>query len=227
MLPVANLLVGPCAFETHRIRVVKTVLRNIFLSLDLFRAPCSRLVRLYSAMGCKNSYKCGLLLDCPEPTFPIGPSSIRLPSSLARPRSCETFWSRGSRVVAPAPCDPNRGRVPAPTCGHPSRGAPVLRSVSGRHRPSAGRYRQRPDPLEHRPEQAPGQLTLRQQEPVIRDFQFSRPGSAPLYTETVRVWKRYFVAHPEAPEAVRGTASWSNWPETACLLAEISDLGCR
>src|SRR6266849_6567376 len=38
-------------------------------------------------------------------------------------------------------------------------------SVSGR--PSTGRHGQRPDPPEHRPEQAGRQVTPRQQEPVV------------------------------------------------------------
>jgi hypothetical protein len=40
-------------------------------------------------------------------------------------------------------------------------------TVSGNARRSAGRHRQRPDPPEHRPEQPPRQVTLRQQEPVV------------------------------------------------------------
>jgi hypothetical protein len=45
-----------------------------------------------------------------------------------------------------------------------TRVAPSLRwTASVSRRPSAGRHRQGPDPLEHRPEQAAGQVTLRQQ----------------------------------------------------------------
>ncbi len=53
--------------------------------------------------------------------------------------------------------------------GHLSCRAPFLREdgLSGIRHASAGRHRQRPDPLKHRPEQASGQMALRQQEPVI------------------------------------------------------------
>jgi hypothetical protein len=55
---------------------------------------------------------------------------------------------------------------------HFSDTSPVLRllfaqTVSCRHRPSAGRHRERPDPPEHRPEQASGQVAFRQQQPVV------------------------------------------------------------
>src|SRR5206468_133863 len=40
-------------------------------------------------------------------------------------------------------------------------------TVSGKARRSAGWHGQRPDPLEHRPEQPPRQMARRQQEPVV------------------------------------------------------------
>jgi hypothetical protein len=40
-------------------------------------------------------------------------------------------------------------------------------AASGNARPSAGWHGQRPDPLEHRPEQPPRQMALPQQEPVV------------------------------------------------------------
>jgi hypothetical protein len=40
---------------------------------------------------------------------------------------------------------------------------------------SAGRHRQRPDPLEHRPERASGQMTLRQHQPVVADMFHQSP----------------------------------------------------
>jgi hypothetical protein len=42
-----------------------------------------------------------------------------------------------------------------------------VQTVSCGHHPSTGRHVQRPDPLEHRPEQPPRQMALRQQEPVV------------------------------------------------------------
>jgi hypothetical protein len=40
-------------------------------------------------------------------------------------------------------------------------------TVSGNARRSTGRHGQRPDPLEHRPERASGQVALGQQQPVV------------------------------------------------------------
>ena len=50
--------------------------------------------------------------------------------------------------------------TPLPCCASPA----VLRSA---RRTSARRQRQGPDPLQHRPEQASGQMTARQQQPVV------------------------------------------------------------
>jgi hypothetical protein len=52
--------------------------------------------------------------------------------------------------------------TPLPCCALSS--PAVLRSA---RRTSARRQRQGPDPLQHRPEQASGQMTLRQQQPVV------------------------------------------------------------
>src|SRR5712692_6355216 len=50
--------------------------------------------------------------------------------------------------------------------------------VSGNARRSAGRHGQRPDPPEHRPEQPPRQMTLRQQEPVVAGVECRPPDYA-------------------------------------------------
>ena len=62
------------------------------------------------------------------------------------------------------------GRDPIPE--HVSDTTPVLRLPSASlvlfdARPSACRGRERPDPLEHRPEELPGQVALGQQQPVV------------------------------------------------------------
>ena len=54
-------------------------------------------------------------------------------------------------------------RTPLPCCARSS--PPVLHSA--RRTSSACRHRQGPDPLQHRPDQAPRQVTLRQEQPVV------------------------------------------------------------
>ena len=70
------------------------------------------------------------------------------------------------------------GRDPIPE--HVSDPSPVLRLPSASlvlfdARPSACRGRERPDPLEHRPDQASGQVTLRQEQPVVARVFYQPP----------------------------------------------------
>jgi hypothetical protein len=105
-----------------------------------------------------------------NPTFPIWPFLNRPHSTPTTPRSCEKFWSSGSRVVTPAmrPESWQAGASIATSRGHLSVLHPLFaQTISFGHRPSTGRRVQRPDPLEHRPEQPPGQVALGQQEPVV------------------------------------------------------------
>ena len=97
------------------------------------------------------------------PLYPKRPSAwagcvrgpcFKLPTPSAgvtwRPHAPESTWFWGI------------SRTPLPACARSSR---VLRRDA--RCTSARRHGQRPDPLQHRPEQASGQVTLRQQEPVV------------------------------------------------------------
>jgi hypothetical protein len=86
-----------------------------------------------------------------------------------------TSLERDTLAASMAPHDPPRRPEFRPLnkrtpifLGHVSRVVPCLRpdGLLG-HRPSTGRHGQRPDSLEHRPEQPPCQMTLGQQEPVV------------------------------------------------------------
>jgi hypothetical protein len=77
-----------------------------------------------------------------------------------RPRSLPTGRLRASKRVG---VTPRQGTAQTPVRSRFV--ASPDSSVSGPA--SAGRHGQRPDPLEHRPEQPPRQMALRQQEPVV------------------------------------------------------------
>src|SRR5437899_1307160 len=86
--------------------------------------------------------------------------------------------------------------------GHVSRVAPSLRA-DGLLRPwSTGRHGQRPDSLEHRPEQPPRQVTLGQQEPVVTGV-------------------------PDQPSARLEEALLETWSATKCRSAPVAPAAAR
>src|SRR5262249_58991533 len=99
----------------------------------------------------------------------------------ARPHANRISLSPWSRIMTPAPATrtaadgttpPTCSRTPLPCCALSS---PILSPAA--IAPSAGRHWQRPDPPEHQPEQASGQVTLRQQQPVVPRVFHQTPAS--------------------------------------------------
>ena len=117
-----------------------------------------------------------------EPGFPfclprMAPLYTREPPS---PRDCVRRTIRpGPNAVTPARADVSQAGCP---CFQGSPSTPLLICVLAlpsrrpcTRRASACRDRQRPDPLEHRPEQASGQVTLRQEQPVVARVFYQSP----------------------------------------------------